>query len=121
MRRITIALLTALTFAALAACEARAQQPAPTPAPTVTTAVAQPTAEQKANLRELAKQWDQKAKEADSARDKYMIALLSTLAELGLKPSETSITWNNGEPVFNRVEQAKTTPPSTAKPQEKKP
>jgi hypothetical protein len=84
----------------------QAQTPA-TPKP----AVSQPTAEQKARLQELARVANLKAQEAKSAQDQFMIALLSTLAELGLKPSETMLTWNEkNEPVFQRVEQAKTTP-----------
>jgi hypothetical protein len=94
------------------------QQPAPQqkpPAPTV----AQPTAQQKAQIMELAKAWEKKTQEADAARDKYMILLLATLAELGLKPSETSVTWNEkGEPVFIRtpVAQAQPTPKNEGKP-----
>lgn len=98
-----------------------AQQPAPQQN-AHPPSVAQPNAEQKARITELAKAWTQKAQEADAARDKYMIQLLATLAELGLKPSETSITWNEkGEPVFSRAEPApKTaatpTPKTEAKP-----
>jgi hypothetical protein len=109
--KITFLILALVVFGLVRA--ALGQQPAPAK-PTV----AQPSAEQKARIMELAKAWQQKAQEAEAARDKYMIQLLSTLAELGLKPSETSIGFNEkGEPVFNRVEQAKT--PTTPKPEAK--
>lgn len=65
--------------------------------------VPQPTAEQKARLIDLARTWDTKQREAESARDKYTIQLMATLAELGLKPSETVVTWKDGEPVFSKV------------------
>lgn len=93
---------------------ALAQQPA-TPQNAHPPSIAQPTAEQKVQITALAKAWEQKAREADAAKDKYMIQLLATLAELGLKPSETSITWNDkGEPVFTRIEPTKTpTQPAT--------
>lgn len=130
----TILILTILV--ALVACEAKAQSyggtvtalpgsisgwtvnttklqqnPAPeTPKPAAT----QPTAEQKAKLTALAKAWNQKLQEADSARKDYVMELLNVLAELGLKPSETSVTWNEkGEPVFNRVEPTKPTAQNT--------
>lgn len=81
------------------------QQPAPPQnAHPPSVAVAQANAEQKAKLAELAKAWDGAARAADAARDKYLIQLMATLAELGLKPSETTVTWNEkGEPVFNHV------------------
>ncbi len=67
--------------------------------------VAQPTAEQRAQIATLARAWEKETREANAARDKYVIALLSTLAELGLKPSEIVVTWNSkGEPVFSRAE-----------------
>ena len=93
-----------------------AQQPT-NPTPTT----AQPNAEQKARLKELASTWERKVKEADAARDKYLLELMSALAELGLKPSETAITWNDkGEPVFTRVEPPKTQAQSaTPKPEVK--
>lgn len=104
MKRLAVILaITAVASIALA------QQPG-------SPSVVQPTTEQKAQLKALAQQWDQKAHEADAAKDKYMIALLATMAELGLKPSETSVSWNEkGEPVFSRVEAAKV-PPSQPKP-----
>lgn len=125
MTRITVALSTIMLLTILAACETRAQTPAPsitgaapTKAPVI---VAQPTAEQKSKLSALAKAWNQKLQEADSARKDYVMELLNTLAELGLKPSETSVSWNErGEPVFNRVEPpkptAQNTPSKEAKP-----
>lgn len=85
--------------------------------PRVDNPVAQPTAEQKSKLAELARTWEQKNREAEAARDKYLIYVFSTMAELGLKPSETSISWNDkGEPVFKHVEQAKTPPMQGTKP-----
>lgn len=71
--------------------------------------VPQPSAEQKARIVEAAKAWEIKQREADTAKDKYAIVLLNTLAELGLKPSETSVRFDDkGEPSFQRIEQAKT-------------
>lgn len=69
------------------------------------TPTAQPNVAQSARLISLRYTWEQRQKDADSARDKYIIELYSTLAELGLKPSETRVSWNEkGEPVFSRVE-----------------
>lgn len=80
-----------------------AQQSAP--------AITQPNAEQKARLTELARTWDRESREAETAKDKYIIALVSIMAELGHKPSETTVSWNaQGEPVFARVEAAKAQP-----------
>jgi len=110
----TLFLLLALTIFALTKM-AMGQQPAQ-PQNAHPPAVAQPNAEQKARITELAKQWDTAVKAADAARDKYMIQLLATLAELGLKPSETSISWNEkGEPVFSRIEPTKAPAQPTTK------
>lgn len=111
MRRTALALLAVLTLTILVACETRAQTPQPAGKPAVT----QPNAEQKAKLAELAKAWEAQARAADAARDKYLLQLMATLAELGLKPSETTVTWNEkGEPVFNHVQ-----PTTTVKPEAK--
>lgn len=121
MKRFISLFFATLALTIAIACEARAQTPISLKAPTPTTPVAQPNADQKARLAELAKAWEQSQRDADSKRDKYLIQLMATLAELGLKPSETSVTWNEkGEPVFNRVEQAKTAPkPLEIKPEAK--
>jgi hypothetical protein len=93
----------------LMVCATQAQTP-PKPQP----AVAQPSAAQKARIQDLARVANLKAQEAKMAQDQLMIEVLSTLAELGLKPSETSLTFNEkGEPVFQRVETAKAPPPAT--------
>jgi len=103
MKRLLTAIALVLFTTAIALAQQPAQQQNAHPTP-----VAQPTAEQKAQITALAKAWEAKAREADAARDKYMIQLLATLAELGLKPSETSISWNDkGEPVFTRIEPTK--------------
>lgn len=97
-----VLIVVAFTVATQAQTQAQAQKPPQIP---------QPTAEQKAKLSELVKVWDQKVREADTARDKYLIQLMATLAELGLKPSETTVNWNaKGEPVFGRAEAAKVIP-----------
>jgi hypothetical protein len=101
-------LIAIFILAVATAASAQAKSPKPD--------VVQPNAEQKAKLIELARNWEAQAREADAARDKYLIALMGTLAELGLKPSETAITWNEkGEPVFNRAT------PTTAKAPDTKP
>jgi hypothetical protein len=136
MRRIAFAFSLILALTILVANETRAQtvvkadnpsgigmeQKGPRPVngvfQKVPVIVAQPTAEQKAKLAELAKTWENQARAADNARDKYLIQLMATLAELGLKPSETSVTWNDkGEPIFNRIEP--TTAKTEAKPEAK--
>lgn len=110
MNRLFLILLLLISFLLLA-CEDTSAQTAKPGDPRPTATVPQPTTEQRAQLKELARTWETKIREADAARDKYMIALLGTLAELGLKPSETTVTFNDkGEPVFNRAEQAKTPP-----------
>nr|AUN37446.1 hypothetical protein [uncultured bacterium] len=114
----TVVLVLLTMTAALAQTPAQPQNAHPT-------GIAQPNAEQKAQIAALAKVWDQKAREADAARDKYMIQLLATLAELGLKPSETAVTWNEkGEPVFTHIDPKPAptpTPALTPKPEAKNP
>lgn len=104
-------LILFLTLMAIGFVATRAQTPTAKPNQQTST---QPTVEQKARLGALVRAWDQKLKEADSARKDYILELLNTLAELGLKPSETSVTWDDkGEPVFNRVEPSKPTAQNT--------
>ena len=80
----------------------------PTQQPTPGPPVPQPSQAQKGRLAALARQAEQKASEAQAARDRYMIELLATLGELGLKPSETTVSFNEqGEPVFGRVAAAR--------------
>lgn len=109
MRGIILGIILVVS-ASLASAQTPAKTPETLPKP------AQPTAEQKAKLTALVRAWDQQLKEAESARKDYVMELLNTLAELGLKPSETSVTWNDkGEPVFNRVEPTKPTAQNTPK------
>ncbi len=80
------------------------------------TPIAQPNAEQKASLLKLAQTWDAAIKAAETARDKYLIALFSIEAELGLKPSEVSVQLDpKGELIFVRTPKPVTVP---AKPKE---
>lgn len=109
MRRFAFALVAILALTLLTVLETHAQTPTK-PQPTI----AQPNAEQKARIQELVRIANLKAQEAKTAQDQLMIAVLSTLAELGLKPSETSMSLNEkNEPVFQRVETAKTPPTQT--------
>lgn len=102
-------LVLSLLLLILVSVFAFAQTPVAVKAPAIA-GIAQPSAEQKANLTNLAKSWEKKAIEADSAKDKYIIALLAIQNELGLKSSETAVDWNEkGEPVFRHV-------PPTVKP-----
>lgn len=67
--------------------------------------VAQPTEEQKRALKEDADRFNQTQQAADSARDKFTIRLLNIMAELGLKPSETKLEWDQqGLPVFIKLD-----------------
>lgn len=111
-----IKIAIALILAAIVWVSWAAQAQTPTPGAKLIP-IAQPNAEQKARLVDLARAWDKEQAEANIARDKYMIGLLATMAELGLKPSETVVSWTDkGEPVFNRTEQAKTPPKVETKP-----
>ncbi len=77
------------------------------PKPVAPTSVQQPTAQQKQALKEAAETYRQAQSAADQARDKFTIQLLNTLAELGLKPSETKLDWDqSGLPTFSKISPA---------------
>lgn len=95
-------MLTLVVFAYAGQTQKSALTTPPSPAP-----VTQPSPEQKGRLAALARLAEQKARDAEQARANYMIELLATLGELGLKPSETTVQFNEqGEPVFGRAEPA---------------
>lgn len=91
------------------------------PAPTIT----QPTGEQQKALRELFIAADKATSEAQAAqrtaeslRQKFFSELYRVMAELGLKPSEHSLSFaDNGEVKFEKRQESK----AGNKPQEAKP
>ena len=89
--------------------------PAISQTPVARPQVAQPSDQQKKALKEAADTYRTAQQQADAARDKFTIQLLNVMAELGLKPSETNLTWDSaGFPIFTKAE------PIVAKDGEKK-
>jgi hypothetical protein len=67
--------------------------------------LAQPTEQQRKQLKEAAELFQKSQQAADQARDKFTIQLLGVMAELGLKPSETKLEWDSaGLPIFTKVD-----------------